>query len=336
MADRLFRLTVPASRARDAEALLAREGHDVQTYPLNADRTRLETEISALESQETLDRIESAFGNEPGFRVVLLPIEAILPRPAEPEDAPADASDAAPTRGPTRVSRDELLADIGPSARLTGDFLAFTGFAAIVAGLGILKDNVAAIIGAMVIAPMLGPAVALSLAATLGDVSLGKRALRTISAGTVLALAIAAGWGAMIDVDPTIRSISDRTVIHLGDVVLGLVSGSAGVLAFTTGVHSTLVGVMVAVALLPPLVVCGLLLGSGNFELAFGATLVFTLNVVCISLAGVLTFLAKGVHPMWWWEQDRARSLTRRALALWVALLACLVLIVVFGRQATD
>ncbi len=333
MSDRLVRLTVPAGRARDAEAILSREGHEAVVLPLDAKRTLLETEVAATESQEVLDRLESAFSHEPGFRCVLLPIEAILPRPPPPEASEEPEVEKRP-RAPARISRDELIADIEPSSRLTGDFLAFTAFAAVVAGIGVLNDNVAAIIGAMVIAPMLGPAVAISLAVTLGDVRLGKQAARTILAGTALALAFSAGWGALIEVDPTVRGISDRTVIRLGDIVLGLVSGSAGVLAFTSGALSALVGVMVAVALLPPLVVCGLLLGAGRLDLALGAGQLFLANVVSISLAGVLTFLAKGVHPKWWWERDRARRMTRIALSLWALLLLALVLLIVLGRDA--
>ncbi|MFG0315861.1 MAG: TIGR00341 family protein [Planctomycetota bacterium JB042] len=335
MSDRLVRLTVPAGRAPDAQAILSREGHEAVVLPLDAKRTLLETEVTATESQEVLDRIESAFSHEPGFRCVLLPIEAILPRPAPPEASaePGEEEEKRP-RAPARISRDELIADIEPSSRLTGDFLALTAFAAVVAGIGVLNDNVAAIIGAMVIAPMLGPAVAISLAVTLGDVRLGKRAAGTILAGTALALAFSAGWGALIDVDPTVRGISDRTVIRLGDIVLGLVSGSAGVLAFTSGALSALVGVMVAVALLPPLVVCGLLLGAGRLDLALGAGELFLANVVSISLAGVLTFLAKGVHPKWWWERDRARRMTRIALSLWALLLLALVVLIVLGRDA--
>nr|WP_279383628.1 DUF389 domain-containing protein [Methanobacterium formicicum] len=57
----------------------------------------------------------------------------------------------------------------------------------------------------------------------------------------------------------------------MGSVTLALSSGIVGALAFTRGFRTTLVGVMVAVALLPPLVTFGLLLGSGNFYMASGA-----------------------------------------------------------------
>ncbi|HBZ55020.1 MAG TPA: TIGR00341 family protein, partial [Syntrophobacteraceae bacterium] len=107
--------------------------------------------------------------------------------------------------------------------------------------------------------------------------------------------------------------------------VVALASGSAGALAFTTGVSATLIGVMVAVALLPPLVTFGLLLGGGHTELSMGALSLFLVNLICVNLAGVITFLIQGIRPATMWEKDRALKATRIAIALWVALLAALV-----------
>jgi uncharacterized membrane protein len=87
----------------------------------------------------------------------------------------------------------------------------------------------------------------------------------------------------------------------------------------------------VAVALLPPLVVCGMLLGSEFTGRAFSAALLVLVNVICVNLAGVITFLAQGVRPRSWWEAERAKKATRIAIALWVALLAVLVAVVVFA-----
>ena len=82
---------------------------------------------------------------------------------------------------------------------------------------------------------------------------------------------------------------------------------------------------MVAVALLPPLVTFGLLLGSGQPALATGAMSLFLVNLICVNLAGVTTFLVQGIHPANWWEKDRAVKATRIAIGLWVALLTALV-----------
>jgi hypothetical protein len=62
-------------------------------------------------------------------------------------------------------------------------------------------------------------------------------------------------------------------------------------LAFTQGLSGAVIGVMVAVALVPPLVVSGMLLGDGHFTSAGGAWMLTMANVICINLAGIATFL---------------------------------------------
>ncbi|WP_316967012.1 DUF389 domain-containing protein [Candidatus Methanocrinis natronophilus] len=137
--------------------------------------------------------------------------------------------------------------------------------------------------------------------------------------------------GSFLQVDPGGSEIASRTVVGLGDVALA--SGSAGALAFTTGVSATLIGVMVAVALLPPLVAFGLLMGSGNESLAWGAMLLFVANFIAINLSGVATFLAQGIRPQRWSQAKRAKRASIAAMVLWILMLAHLVYIILgFGQ----
>ena len=124
-----------------------------------------------------------------------------------------------------------------------------------------------------------------------------------------------------MEVDPELAEISSRTVVGLGDVVVALAAGSAGVLAFTRGISAAIIGVMVAVALLPPLANLGLLLGSGYYPLAFGAFVLLVVNVICINLAGVVTFLTQGIRPRKWWEEKKAKRAIRIAISIWLGLL---------------
>ena len=90
---------------------------------------------------------------------------------------------------------------------------------------------------------------------------------------------------------------------------------------------------MVAVALLPPLVTTGLLLGGGHLALASGALSLFLVNLICVNLAGVTTFLLQGIKPTSWWEKDRAVIATRVAIGLSVTLLAVLVGLILLIRR---
>jgi uncharacterized membrane protein len=184
-----------------------------------------------------------------------------------------------------RVSREELYAAIRDTARLSRVYLMMVAMSTMVAAVGLLKDNVPVVIGAMVIAPLLGPIIGLALATTLGD------------------------------------------------VLVALASGFAGALAFTSGAAGALIGVMVAVALLPPLVNLGLLLGSGFGQLALGALLLVATNMICINLAGVISFWVQGIRPTTWWEENLARRATGVSVAICVSLLAMPVGVILLSRR---
>lgn len=288
--------------------------------------------LDAEQSEAVLDALTERSTGGSGNRVVVLPVEATLPR-AEPEPADAAEPAAAKEKAPERIGREELYEDIKNAARCSRVYLAMVALSTIVAAVGLYYNSVAIIIGAMVIAPLLGPNMALSLGTTLGDVSLLRRALLTAMAGIALAMVLSVTIGMPLHVNPATPEVASRNAVGLGDMAVALASGCAGALAFTTGVSTTLIGVMVAVALLPPLVTSGLLLGGGHSASAMGALSLFFMNLICVNLAAVVTFLIQGIRPATWWEKDRATKATRIALGLWVVLLAALGGMVVLLRR---
>jgi len=117
------------------------------------------------------------------------------------------------------------------------------------------------------------------------------------------------------------------------DIILAMASGAAGAISITMGVATALVGVMVAVALLPPLVTFGHLLGAGFLVEAEGALLLFLINLICVNLSGVVVFLAQGIRPRTWWEAEKARRSTWTAIGMWTILLIILVLAVLILQE---
>ena len=154
---------------------------------------------------------------------------------------------------------------------------------------------------------------------------LGLNALKTNVAGIAVALGISFMLGFFLTVDPNIQEIHARTVVSYADIILALASGIAGALSFTSGLPSAMIGVMVAVALIPPLVVFGLLLGGGFLAESTGAFFLLVINMISINIAGVVTFLSKGLQPIYWWEASKAKKATRYAIVLWVSLLLILI-----------
>jgi uncharacterized hydrophobic protein (TIGR00341 family) len=292
--------------------------------------------LNAERNEAVLDSLEKRYAGEAGYRVIVLPVEATLPRDEpqrQPETAAAPEQASPEEKPPGRIAREELYEDIKDAARCTRVYLAMVVLSTIVAAIGLYYNSVAIIIGAMVIAPVLGPNMALALATTLGDLALLRQALLTVLAGIATATVLAVIIGMLLHVNPASPEIASRDGVGLGDIVVALASGAAGALAFTTGVSATLIGVMVAVALLPPLVAFGLLLGGGHPAQATGALSLFLMNLICVNLAGVTTFLLQGIRPATWWEKERASRATRIAIGLWGVPLAALGAMILLLRK---
>ena len=318
------------------EALKELDVLDIWQETVEGDRAHMKILVSTGETETVLDLLEKRYSHMEGFRIILLPVEATIPRP-KPEEKTHIESTAAPTKKHAislwiRVSREELYADIEKTVKISWVFFAMVFFSSIVASVGILRNNIVFIIGAMVIAPLLGPNVALSLATTLGDIELSRRAIRAIGLGILMALVSSMAIGMILEVNPEIPELKTRTEVSLGDIVLALAAGSAAALSFTSDLFSALIGVMVAVALLPPLVTFGLLTASGQWELALGSLYLFLINLICVNLAGVVTFLIQGIRPLTWWETSKAKKATRIALLIWAFLLMALTSMILLSR----
>jgi uncharacterized hydrophobic protein (TIGR00341 family) len=271
--------------------------------------------------QGVVDALQSLLGVAENTRIVILPVDATLPRPAE-------ADEEGKKRKAVTGTREELYSEIEKGARLDSNFLLLSSLSTIVAAIGLAKDNVAVVVGAMVIAPLLGPNIALAFGTSLGDRNLMWRALKTNLAGLSLALALAFAIGVAWPVDLTSGEIASRTDVGMDSVILALASGAAAVLSLTTGLSSALVGVMVAVAILPPTAVLGMLLGSGQPLPAVGAALLLAVNVVCVLLSAMTVFLLEGVRPRTWLERTKAKQSMAISLALWATLLLVLVAVI--------
>ncbi len=296
------------------------------------DRIFVRILVLAESSQSLLDLIEEKFSMVDGFRINIFSLEASFP-PVVSEKA--DEKTVSPSgeeqRHTERISREELHNDLVEGAKTTRIYIDMIILSSIVAAIGVLNDNVAVIIGAMVIAPLLTPNVSLSLATALGDMPLAKSALKTLFLGIGLAIILSIAVGFLLPVDPTLREISSRTSIGPMDIVLALASGAAGALSFTSAAPAVLIGVAVAVALMPPLVVFGLLLGAGEYTLSLGALFLFLANFISVNLAGVVTFLVQGIEPRTWWEARNAKKATILAIAGWIAMLAILIIVIFLG-----
>lgn len=331
---RLLEIVVPGERRETAESILE-EAATVYHWsePLSGDRVLLAALVTKENVETLMDSLESQFGSAEGFRLVLLPVEATLPREEEPKEEPKEESEedeAAQEAQSKRISREELYADVESACVLSWNFVALVVLSTVVAAFGLMRDNPAVIIGAMVMAPLLGPNVGLALASTLGDGKLAWRAAQSNAAGAGIAFVVAVLIGLLVTVEPGTKEVAIRTVVSEVDIAVALAAGIAGSLAFTSGMSASIIGVMVAVALLPPLVVCGLLVGGRDWPEAYRAFVLVLVNISAVNLAGVGTFLVQGIRPATWWEKEQARKTTFIAAGIWLAVLVALIVLIAF------
>jgi uncharacterized hydrophobic protein (TIGR00341 family) len=323
---------------RSASAVMAGEvltesGADaVWTQVLDDEYSSVRAAIPGRSTEGAMDRLATLTGTDARSRVLLTDILVALPRREEPEVEEAEKPVEEPKFGPDRVSREELYADASRGGRITAVYLVLAALSSVVASVGIIRDNTGVVIGAMVIAPLLGPSVALSLGATLGDGALMRRAALAAAAGFGVAIAVSVAVGLIVEIDLNSVELASRTDIGAAEVALALASGIAAALAFTTGASAALIGVMVAVALLPPTVVLGMLIANAEWTLARGAALLVLVNLTAVNLTAVGTFVAQGVRPARWWETAKARRSTRIAVVAWSVLLILLALAIWLER----
>ena len=325
MAVRLIEAFMPADRLELARSSVSSlDTISIWWEKLSGEQAQLHILAEAERSEEITDMLRSTLADSgEELRIVSLPVESSIPAPEETPEENKKPGNVL-HRKTHRVSREELNADIQEMMRTSWPNIIMTILSAVVCAVGLSQGNIAVIIGAMVIAPLLGPNVGLALAVTLGDFKFSLRALREnlIRIGTAFAFAF--GVGIFFQINSNVPEILSRTFINSTDIVIALAAGAAGALALSTGAPATLIGVMVAAALMPPLVVTGMLTALGNYSGALGALQLLAVNLISINLAGVLTFLAMGIRPGSRCDVNRARALTTMAVIVWLILLAAL------------
>lgn len=189
----------------------------------------------------------------------------------------------------------------GPqSARRLTNFFVLLLLAATIATYGLLSDSTASVIGAMIVAPLMGPIMATTAAVVMGSAQRTLRSLALVVVGviSVIALSMALSW-VVPDVAISFTEngqLASRIAPGLLSLLTALASGAAG--AFITAreeIADSMDGVAIAISLVPPLCVVGIALRVGEFGPASGAMMLFITNFLAILLAGGLTFLLGGL-----------------------------------------
>ncbi|MEN6350689.1 MAG: TIGR00341 family protein [Syntrophomonas sp.] len=184
---------------------------------------------------------------------------------------------------------------IGPS-RPSASYYLLVCLSAVIATFGLLANSTAVVIGAMLVAPLMGPIFGIALSLSTGDRKLLKTAIFAELVGIILAVGLPAVIG-LIPLRPDFGTeIIARTQPTIYDVLIALASGLAGAYALVDEkISPALPGVAIATALVPPLAACGLNIAAGNWILAWGAFLLFLVNFIAIEFAAASIFMLLGL-----------------------------------------
>ena len=321
MSARLVEIYLPDSDIERLEQILPKHTRRFWRETVPGGQEKYSCIVQQRYTERLIVELDEAFSSIPTFTAVIFQLEAVIP-PME-ETAETELPRSGDITPPTalerffsrdRLSTDEIYDDIEESLHVKPTYLLTVTLSAIIAGLGMRSGQTAVVIGAMIIAPLLGPTMGLALAATVGNITLGKQAAATLAIGCLFAIIAGMLLGIGMSIDPLVPELRNRTFVQPADIMLALACGAAGVLAFSRGASLSLVGVMIAVALVPPLAAAGIYMGAGYPVAGANALFLFLVNLVCVNVAGIVTFLVQGLPPRSW-------RLTGSILMLWALIL---------------
>jgi uncharacterized hydrophobic protein (TIGR00271 family) len=194
-----------------------------------------------------------------------------------------------------------------------------------IAALGLLANSAATIIGAMIIAPLMGPIIAIAYSVSMGNRLLLRRAGFTLFTGIFLTVAIAIILTWLVGLQNLGSEVMARVHPTLMDLGVALAAGGAGAFAKSRkSIADALPGVAIAVALVPPLSVIGIGVARASAEVSIGATLLFLTNLIGIIFSGAIVFL---------WQHYGSITRAKDGLTLTVLLLLLLGLPLGFSLQ---
>ncbi|WP_018933639.1 TIGR00341 family protein [Gracilibacillus lacisalsi] len=283
-------------------------------------------------AEEILDFLEVNDRGQENIRALLYNISTYVPR-VEVDEEEEEEDPEEKQKEITRASRHELYNVVQSSSTSSVNYLWMLLLSSVVATAGIVKDSPAIVIGAMVIAPLIGPFTALAFAATLGDYNLMKRSILTCLYGLAIPVGIAVIFGLLFTLPVNSDEFLARTNIELMDIVVALAAGTAGAMSFAKRVSEALVGVMVSVALLPPAVVLGMMLGALEFQQALTPLILLMVNISAILFSAIVVFWTSGIEPVNWSEIQVAHTSKTYALIFVssvIIILAVMIIIIQF------
>ena len=337
---RLLQVTIPTGKRERVLGVL--EDYDIDYVVTDETGHRGYTAIvhfplPAEAVQDVLDDLKGAGLTEDAYTVVM-GAETVVSRKFDKLRKQYESDVNA-----EQVARAELQTTAESQVRSLPTYVVLTIVSAVIATVGLLLDSPAVVVGSMVIAPLIGPAMSASVGTVMDDAGLVNRGIKLQLLGIVLAVASAALFALFVQVtslvppglDPTtIGQVQARLSPDFLSLVVALGAGIAGAMSLTAGVSSALVGVMIAVALIPPAATMGIGIAYGLPVVALSSGVLTLVNVLSINLAALVVFWFAGYRPQNFLRHEGAY--TRTAKRVGVLLVAIAILSLFLGAVTID
>jgi len=236
--------------------------------------------------------------------------------------------------------RDKLFFDREPARDAYVRFGVLLVLSVIIATGGVLTDSTATVIGAMIVAPLMTPILAAALAIVTGDHRGISRSLLIVAAGIGVSIGLSwlLGLASSTVVTTANSQVAGRIAPRTTDLLIALASGAAGGFALSRpNVSDALPGVAIAISLVPPLCVVGVMLANGDPSSASGAMLLFLTNLLAILIAGggMLAVMGYGRAALGQrHSKDRIRAVIVIAIATMLILIPLVGAAVQVGRDS--
>ncbi len=267
---------------------------------------------------ETIEALKSrGVGVEYGF-VDILDLKASLPREAEEK-----ANDTIIQRDAT-LAVEEIYENVKKQSSLSFDYIAFIILAAVMAGFGLIQNNVTVIVASMLLSPLMGPMLAIAFGYVVRNNSLFVKGTKievigivlSLSVGVVMALVmpllqpdmvttIANDVGTTAGTVVNITEITRRGGFSPLDIGVAIFSGAAVAVSVTKGDMSSLVGVAISAALMPPAVNASMMIVLGLatsdvyvLAVGIGSFYLLVMNIFLIVLSAFVMFRVKGLTSL--------------------------------------
>jgi uncharacterized hydrophobic protein (TIGR00341 family) len=323
---------IPAGKRAAVVRALDEEGVDyvITDETSNREYTAVATfPIPKAAVEPVLERLREAGIDERTYTVIVAAETVISRRFDALEEEYAEESE----HGGDRISREELQAKADDLASGLRTYVLMTVISAVIATAGLLLDSPATVVGSMVIAPLIGPAMSAAIGTVVDDEGMFRRGVRMQVLGVAVAVAAATAFAFALrtlglvppGLDPLeLAEVAERLAPNVLVLAVAIGAGVAGIVSLMTGVSATLVGVMIAVALIPPAAAVGIGVAFRIPRLVIGAGVIVAVNVLSINLAALVVLWYEGYRPQRWFREDDARAAVVKRVVVLVAAIAVL------------